>query len=125
MGETSKSKTNKMASAVRGSGMRWAAGWRTLTRLRTPHACLSTPVSDRSLSTSAKRPGGDDHWYYRHYGRAPTGWTDWGAQGIFFVMYWWFFHNIIYDPGHIVGPGMPFAGDFTDEELGLPPEEEE
>merc|ERR1712142_1355571 len=122
--------TTKMASAgVRklfGSG----AGIRTL-------VCLASrktlpPTSSRLLSTSTKRLGGGEPgdpyqgWTYRSYQQPPKSRATTGMHFLLmFTIYWWLFHNLIYDPGHILGPGVPDPVEWTDEELGIPPEEDQ
>ena len=35
------------------------------------------------------------------------------SEFIMFFAYWWFFHNLFYDPAHLYGDGMPDPRDFT------------
>ena len=35
------------------------------------------------------------------------------GEFIMFFAYWWFFHNLFYDPAHIYGDGMPDPRDWT------------
>merc|ERR1711931_402698 len=114
--------TNMASSGVRkllGSG----AGIRTLVCLASRRTATPT-TSCRLLSTSSKRLGGGDPgdphggWTYRSYNSPPKSrFINVVHFGMMFIIYWWFLHNVFYDPGHILGPGMPDPVEWTDEEL--------
>jgi len=118
-----------MASAGVRKGLSSGAGIRTLLCLASKRAISTTSL--RLLSTSRSRFGGagadaDQGWSYRSSNPPPSHPVVTGMHfGVMFILYWWFFHNIIYDPGHVLGPGIPDPNEFTDEELGIPPEEED
>merc|ERR1712154_484008 len=84
------------------------------------------------LSTSALRRGwrqdeggyskyDEGYFRYREYGPRQFRTTEWYiGEFMMFAVYWWFFHNFMYDPGHLLGNGRPNPVEWTDEELGIP-----
>merc|ERR1712038_1124890 len=90
---------------------------RSFARLRKP---IGTATS-RLFSTTLRRKGGEDIARYRDYAPVNEGaFTTRYSEFIMFFAYWWFFHNLFYDPAHLYGDGMPDPRDWTDEELGIP-----
>merc|ERR1712243_104299 len=119
MGGRTKTKMASVGGMRRGLGSGSAIRTSLLLLRRTTKQSVAKP----SFSTSSRKLGGNiDDWYYRT--TAYADWQlEWMANGFAFIIYWWFFHNFMYDPGHILGAGAPTPENWTDEELGIPPDD--
>lgn len=69
----------------------------------------------------------DSSWGYREPNYQPNYKRDWIAHSLLGgYAWWWVFSNCYYESGHLFGhfPWVHPNRDFTDEELGIPPDEE-
>jgi hypothetical protein len=70
------------------------------------------------------KPGGGG-WTYRDFEPA-TPQHENLATGIIALAIWWVFYGIFTEPGHIFGhEPYPNVEEFTDEQLGIPPIDDE
>uniref|UniRef100_A0A1E1XUR5 Putative nadh dehydrogenase ubiquinone 1 beta subcomplex subunit 2 mitochondrial n=1 Tax=Amblyomma sculptum TaxID=1581419 RepID=A0A1E1XUR5_AMBSC len=90
-------------------------------------ALVRTAVRSRSAivpvtRTSVRHSGGN--WVYREgIEIAPR--DSRLADGIMTVAWWWLFYHLFTEPDHLLGHYLrPPASTFTDEELGIPKDDE-
>lgn len=86
----------------------------------------------RAFATTLQRKGGDA-WTYRRQNPRPAKGSgiDLMATGVMTFIYWWIFWHLFTEPGHVFGGS--YFGEFdypdptawTDEELGILPDNEE
>ncbi|KAJ8674128.1 hypothetical protein QAD02_005390 [Eretmocerus hayati] len=88
-------------------------------------------VTPRKILTSnvqQVRMSGHGDWHYRTPCQPPK-WSRYGATAAACLVWWWFYWNMWHGWTHIVGyydhekPLPDPRHDFTDEELGIPPDE--
>ena len=89
-------------------------------------------IVKRAFTTTLQRKGGDA-WTYRRQNPRPEkgGGIDLLATGVMTIVYWWIFWHLFTEPGHVFGTSYfgefdyPDASKWTDEELGIPPDDYE
>uniref|UniRef100_A0A023G0U5 Putative nadh dehydrogenase ubiquinone 1 beta subcomplex subunit 2 mitochondrial n=1 Tax=Amblyomma parvum TaxID=251391 RepID=A0A023G0U5_AMBPA len=91
-------------------------------------ALVRTAVRTRSaivpVTRMSVRRSGGGNWVYRQ-GVEVDPRDEKLAQVIMTVAWWWFFYHIFTEPEHVVGHFLrPSASSFTDEELGIPKDDE-
>lgn len=70
------------------------------------------------------KPGGGA-WTYRCF-EEPSQTNENIATGILAFTFWWIFYGIFTEPEHLFGhEPYPDTDKYTDEELGIPPDDEE
>lgn len=86
----------------------------------------------RSFATTIKRQGVEDqYWAYRHRNPPPPKAVEYTATAMMTFVYWWIFFHIFTEPGHLFGGSrfgefdFPNPEEWTDEELGIPPDDYE
>jgi NADH dehydrogenase (ubiquinone) 1 beta subcomplex subunit 2 len=86
-------------------------------------------VVKRAFTTSLQRRGGGlDGWVYRRQAARPEkgGFIDVAATLVMTYIYWWIFWHLFTEPGHVFGEWeFPDPTQWTDEELGIPPDDYE
>ena len=90
------------------------------------------PTVIRSFATTLQRKGGGvDSWTYRRQNPRPPKYIEYMSTGVMTLVYWWMFWHIFTEPGHLFGGSrfgefdFPCPEDWTDEELGIPPDDYE
>ena len=89
-------------------------------------------VIKRTFATTLQRKGGDA-WTYRRQNPRPAKGSavDLIATGLMTTIYWWIFWHLFTEPGHVFGGSKfgefdyPDPLEWTDEELGIPPDDYE
>ena len=89
----------------------------------------------RTFATTLKRKGGsaadDASWTYRRQNPRPPPYLENMATGVMTLTYWWIFWHLFTEPGHVFGGSFfgefdyPNVEEWTDEELGIPPDDYE
>ena len=87
----------------------------------------------RALATTMQRKGGMENWTYRRQNPRPGKYSfpELAATGVMTSIYWWIFWHVFTEPGHLFGGSYwgefdyPDASQWTDEELGIPPDDYE
>jgi len=93
-------------------------------------------VARRNIATTKANMGGG--WSYREVSQAPPQWNFNMSYAVMTVTWWWIFHGVLTEPAHLFPfmdsqyPGnqelSPYpensATVWTDEELGIPPDDE-
>ena len=85
-------------------------------------------VLKRAFATTMQRRGGGGDWVYRRQSPRPEkgGFIDIAATGVMTYIYWWIFWHMFTEPGHVFGEwDFPDPTAWTDEELGIPPDDYE
>jgi len=84
-------------------------------------------ATNRQFSTSKARTGGGE-WTYRAIPPpAPRG-NEIAATAVMTFAWWWMLYGCMTDYHHIIGSdpfGYPNPDEWTDEELGIPPDDYE
>ena len=86
----------------------------------------------RAFATSLQRKG-SDAWTYRRQNPRPAKGSgiEMMATGVMTFIYWWIFWHLFTEPGHVFGGSKfgefdyPDPLEWTDEELGIPPDDYE
>jgi len=96
----------------------------TMSRLGRCARLAVRPAPTAGISTSAARSGGA--WAYRALPPAPPNWCEYGSHAILTITWWWIFHGLMTEPAHIFPfwDNYPEPEDWTDEQLGIPPDDE-
>ena len=90
-------------------------------------------IIKRAFTTSMKRKSGVDNWTYRRQNPRPAkgSMVDILATGTMTLIYWWIFWHVFTEPGHMLGGSywgefdFPDPTQWTDKELGIPPDDYE
>ncbi|XP_076445680.1 NADH dehydrogenase [ubiquinone] 1 beta subcomplex subunit 2, mitochondrial-like [Babylonia areolata] len=91
-----------------------------ISKLRTAAAVLKS----KPVVQTAVRHGGT--WYYRRPAADPPKRIMYHAEFMGFLMWYWILYHLWKEPEHITGHfPYPDPAEWTDEELGIPPEEED
>ncbi|XP_064628938.1 NADH dehydrogenase [ubiquinone] 1 beta subcomplex subunit 2, mitochondrial-like [Lineus longissimus] len=78
----------------------------------------------RTPQISQVRHGGQ--WFYRRLGDPPERSRIIMAEGVMAFMWWWVLWHLWTEPEHITGHyEYPDVTKWTDEELGIPPDDED
>ena len=93
----------------------------------------AAPALIRSFATTIKRQDAlqGQAWAYRHRNPEPKKGVVMTANFIGTFVYWWIFFHIFTEPGHLFGGSVfgefdfPNPEEWTDEELGIPPDDYE
>ncbi|GFG39092.1 hypothetical protein Cfor_12226 [Coptotermes formosanus] len=90
--------------------------------------CIFTKLnqSTRKPSIQTIRKGHDHVWSYREPPPPQPKHIRVLAECVGGFMWWWIFWHLWHEPEHILGEfEYPDASKWTDEELGIPPDDEE
>ncbi|XP_050691229.1 NADH dehydrogenase [ubiquinone] 1 beta subcomplex subunit 2, mitochondrial-like [Eriocheir sinensis] len=83
------------------------------------------PALRRGLHTSTPRASADA-WAYRTAPPAPSKFTLVKAEALMAFMWWWVLYHLITEPEHITGEfPYPDPSKWTNEELGIPADDED
>ncbi|KAK3864256.1 hypothetical protein Pcinc_028366 [Petrolisthes cinctipes] len=81
-------------------------------------------LASRGIKTSLPRTGGP--WVYREPPVAASRFTVVKAEILGAIMWWWIIYHLITEPEHITGEfPYPDASKWTNEELGIPADDED
>merc|ERR1712059_143162 len=66
-------------------------------------------------------------WCYRRVPTRPPQWQYNASYGLMSLVWWWIFHGCLTEPAHILPfwDNYPDGEQWTDEELGIPPDDAE
>ncbi|XP_071513632.1 NADH dehydrogenase [ubiquinone] 1 beta subcomplex subunit 2, mitochondrial-like [Panulirus ornatus] len=85
----------------------------------------TVPALTRGFKTSVPRHGGGA-WTYRTAPETPSKLTLFQAEVLGAFMWWWILYHLITEPEHITGEfPYPDPSKWTDQELGIPPDDED
>ncbi|PNF22928.1 NADH dehydrogenase [ubiquinone] 1 beta subcomplex subunit 2, mitochondrial [Cryptotermes secundus] len=93
-----------------------------------PLRCIFTKLNQSNLrqGTQPIRKGHDAVWTYRQPVPPPPKYVRVLAECVGGYMWWWIFWHLWHEPEHITGEfEYPDPSKWTDEELGIPPDDEE
>ena len=88
-------------------------------------APVRSAVATKSLSTTKVALDGLGGHTYRTAPPPPSGYFAYLPDAILLTMWWWILWGCFSDPGHVFGKYHDIVpSEFTDEELGIPPDDE-
>eukprot|EP00918_Siedleckia_nematoides_P061978 GHVU01135193.1.p1 GENE.GHVU01135193.1~~GHVU01135193.1.p1 ORF type:complete len:112 (+),score=10.19 GHVU01135193.1:57-392(+) len=97
-------------------------------RFAVPRLLQNPAIKQRvaTLKTSTNRLGHDVTWYYRQGNFNPPNFAKYGSEVVMAVMWYWVLWHCWYHWDSVVGHfTIPNSSQWTDEELGIPPDDEE
>ena len=91
-------------------------------------SCVSANISRPFLSRLKKQDDEWDGWAYRKQNPIPPSNSYPGMLGMFCMTYiwWWIWWHVFTEPEHMLSTNFehPDPREWTDEELGIPPDDE-